>query len=168
MLIVCYYYFMTNDSIRLVWALSKGRHSACCAGKDTDSLSRKDTDSFSSSNAFANNDALWALCKYKVIHTEEVGDGFMLPEQEILPTWMNPLKSLRWFRISFPQLMRDKLGQTPNTIWDEITVIAAQEISLKMELRWICRRSSLVALMVRTERATFTWEFMLKVLQHLP
>lgn len=35
----------------------------------------KDTDSFSSSNAFKNNDALWTLSNYKVIHTE-VGDLF--------------------------------------------------------------------------------------------
>ena len=137
MVIVCYYYFMTNYSIGLVWALRKGRHSACCAGRDTDSLSREDTDSFSSSNAFKNNDALWAPCRYKMVHTEEVGDWFMLPEKEILPTWMNPLKFLRWFRISVPQHTRDKLEQTSNTIWDEIIVIAGQEISMKMGPRGI-------------------------------
>ena len=31
--IVCYYYFMANDSICLDWALGKGLDSACCEGK---------------------------------------------------------------------------------------------------------------------------------------
>jgi hypothetical protein len=57
---------MASYSLRPLGALRKGLDSACCEGQDTDS--------FSSSNAFKNNDALCALCRYKVIHTEEVRD----------------------------------------------------------------------------------------------
>lgn len=55
---------------------------------------------------------LCGLCKYKVIHTEEVWDLFS-QKKEILPTWMNSSKFLRWFRISVLYLIRNKLkGQT--------------------------------------------------------
>lgn len=74
MLIVCYYYFMANYAIGLVQAFRIGLDSARTKGRTQIHFQGKDTDSFSSGNAFKNNDALWALCKYKVIHAEEVGD----------------------------------------------------------------------------------------------
>lgn len=73
MVIVCYYYFMANYAIGLVRAFRMGLDSAT-KGRTQIHFQGKDTDSFSSGNAFKNNDALWALCKYKVIHAEGVGE----------------------------------------------------------------------------------------------
>lgn len=102
---------MANYSIGLVWAFRKCLDSACCKGKDTDSFQGKDTDLFSSSNAFKNNDALWTLQIQSDPYRRSL--GFILSEKEILPTWMNSSKFLRWFRISVLYLIRNKLkGQT--------------------------------------------------------
>lgn len=117
---------MANYSICLVGDLGKGLANACCEGEDTDS--------FSSGDVFQNNDALWALRKYKVIHTEEVRDLYSQKKRDyqlegILQNFSGGVGFLSPVLLGVSQ--KDSL---PNNIRDEIIVIAGQEMSLKMRL----------------------------------
>lgn len=151
MVIVCYYYFMANDSISLGWALREGLDSTCWEGKDSDSFSRKGHRFIFKRQCFQNNDALWALCRYKVIHTDKVGDFH--PQKEILPTWMNPSKLPRWFRISVPYLIRDRLeGQTSKQClgWNNRNGWTRNSLEDEINGDWFCKWSYPVALILRT------------------